>query len=134
MPHEGRLVNGAEVVSVDGELRLAGGHCKDCDARIFPADAMCPFCLSTEVAKVPLSKTGTLYSFTVIHVAPKVWEVPYAIGYVDLPEGVRVFAKLAHADVARWKLDQEVRVRVEESADEASDKANPQYQYFFDAV
>jgi uncharacterized OB-fold protein len=81
---------------------------------------------------LPLSHIGSLYSFTIVHVAPAIWEVPYGIGYVDLPEKVRVFGKLAHADGAQWKLDQKVRLQVTRAA--GSDERNPQYQYFFDAA
>ncbi|MHB1127329.1 MAG: Zn-ribbon domain-containing OB-fold protein [Bacillota bacterium] len=54
----------------------------------------CPRCLSEEMAELPLNLHGILYSYAVVHQAPAGFRVPYAIGYVDLPEGVRVFAQL----------------------------------------
>ena len=37
---------------------------------------------------------GVLYSWSVVYVAPKPWPTPYVIGYVDLPNGVRVFSHI----------------------------------------
>jgi uncharacterized OB-fold protein len=131
-PHQGQPVGQADVRSADGELQLVGCRCRQCDARMFPANALCPFCLSEEVEPLPLSHAGKLYSFTFIHVAPPVWEVPYGIAYVDLPERVRVFGKLADADPTHWKLDQKVRLRVERVS--PTDEPDPQYHYFFDGA
>ncbi len=128
----GRLIDSTEVVKVDEQLRLVGTCCESCSARFFPRDDLCPFCLSEAVSNFPLSATGGLYSFTVIHVAPKVWEVPYAIGYVDLADGVRVFAKLANSDVKRWTPDQPVKLVVEQLA--SSDETSPLFHYYLDAA
>ena len=43
---------------------------------------------------VALAPVGAVYSFTVIHPGPKSGETPYAMGYVDLPGPVRLFARL----------------------------------------
>ena len=42
----------------------------------------------------PLSEHGTLYSYSVLHVGARGWPAPYVLGYVDLPEGVRVFSHI----------------------------------------
>jgi uncharacterized OB-fold protein len=43
-----------------------------------------------------LSGQGRLYSYTINHVAPRKLrdQAPYAVGIVDLDEGVRVFCRL----------------------------------------
>ncbi len=48
------------------------------------------------MAAMRLSRRGTLYSFSVVHAAPKGFRAPYAIGYVDLPENVRVLAQISN--------------------------------------
>lgn len=131
-PHEGRLLGAADVIAAGAGLQLVGCRCRQCDARMFPANSLCPFCLSEDVEALPLSPLGSLYSYTFIHVAPPVWEVPYGIAYVDLPERVRVFGKLADADPAHWKLDQQVRLSVTRAA--GTDEQDPQYRYFFAAA
>jgi uncharacterized OB-fold protein len=42
----------------------------------------------------PIGREGTLYTYTIIHQPPPGFEAPFAVGYLDLPEGVRVFAHL----------------------------------------
>jgi uncharacterized OB-fold protein len=48
-----------------------------------------------------LGERGTLYSFTVCHVAPEGWEAPYLQAYVELPEGIRVFSLVASSVPAK---------------------------------
>ena len=81
---------------------------------------------------MPLSGVGRLPALRSCISRRRHEKVPYGIAYVDLPEGVRVFGKLADADSARWKLDQQVRIDVA-TVPGAEDQA-PQYQYFFNAV
>ncbi|MFM1813491.1 MAG: hypothetical protein RLZ98_186 [Pseudomonadota bacterium] len=74
---------------------MFGGICTNCRSVVFPKPGICPSCWSTKIEKVQLPRTGTLYSFTVVHVARKGWRVPYVIAYIDLEEGVRVSAPIA---------------------------------------
>lgn len=80
---------------------------------------------------LPLAETGTLYAFSTVHVAPAIWETPYVIGYVDLPEGVRVFGKVDGS--VPLKPDMTVRVHLEEDADGAATDTGtgPRYRYWF---
>lgn len=81
----------------DGTPRLVGGRCKTCGALSFPRADVCTECLSLDVETVYLSSEGQLYSYSVVHQAPQGWKVPYTLGYIDLPEGIRV---LAHIDAS----------------------------------
>lgn len=83
-------------VDASGRAHLIGGRCKNCGAFSFPSAAVCTSCLSEDIEAVDLGDEGTLYSYSVVHQAPKGWTTPYALGYVDLPGDVRV---LAHIDV-----------------------------------
>jgi len=47
-----------------------------------------------------MPRLGVLYAFSVVHVAAKKWRKPIRIGYVDLPNGARVFTHLDGADLA----------------------------------
>lgn len=60
---------------------------------VFPAvpDAS-PLALHHDI--VPVTGTGTVYSYTVIHPSPKSGLTPYALGYVDFPGPVRIFGRL----------------------------------------
>ena len=96
--------------AADGTARLIGTECGDCGAKVFPPVHVCPACMSENVRETELSTVGTLYSWSVVHVAPKNWHVPYIAGYVDLPEGVRVFTHVVDAEPDALEMDMAVRL------------------------
>lgn len=79
-------------VVTDG--KLTGSRCSACGMLVFPAVAICPTCLSEATEPFAFSGQGTVYTYTVLHTAARGWEAPYVLGYVDLPEGVRIFTHL----------------------------------------
>jgi uncharacterized protein len=94
----------------DGSVRLLGSKCVRCGAVAFPPHGMCPGCGAEHGQdEVELSPVGTLYTFSEIHVAPKGFATPYAVGYVDLPEGVRLFGQI-EGRAADLKVGQPVAV------------------------
>ncbi|MEP9349447.1 OB-fold domain-containing protein [Xanthobacter sp. KR7-225] len=105
-----QLINPALVeVRGGGAPRLVGGQCRACGARSFPRAAVCTDCLALDVDPVELACEGKLYSYSVVHQAPKGWDVPYVLGYVDLPDGLRV---LAHIDAPAGAVAIGQRVRL----------------------
>lgn len=91
---------------------MVGTECERCHHKTFPPAEVCSNCLSGELTPVRLSREGVLYSYTVVHVAPQDWRTPYVIGYVDLPEGVRVFANVAGGP-EELRVDAKVRLEAE---------------------
>ena len=82
-----------KVPSESGEKPyLFGSRCKVCAQMSFPPRKVCSKCFSEEMESIPLSSRGKLYTYTIIGYPPPGLAAPYAIGYVDLPEGVRVFS------------------------------------------
>lgn len=78
-----------------GEIQLLGSECMACGEIFFARREIgfCGNCQSKELQDVRLSTRGRIYSHTVIMQRPPVYyqgPVPYAIGFVELPEGVRV--------------------------------------------
>jgi uncharacterized protein len=94
-----------------GAVRLHGSRCGRCSAVAFPAHkAACAACgAESGQDSVLLSPVGTLYSFSEIHVAPRGFATPYAVGYVDLPEGVRLFGQI-EGRAADLRIGQRVAV------------------------
>jgi len=78
----------------DQEPRLIGAQCLACGKYAFPFRHTCIFCHSEEVEKTFLSRTGKIHTFTICRVPVPHFPVPYAIGFVDLPEGVRILSQL----------------------------------------
>ena len=104
------LDGGAVAREPGGAVRLVGSECRDCHARVFPPTAVCPSCMSENMAPLTLSRRGTLYSWSVVHAAPRGWRLPFVAGYVDLPEGVRVFAHIVGGDPKALRFDMPVEV------------------------
>ncbi|MFC4503931.1 MULTISPECIES: Zn-ribbon domain-containing OB-fold protein [Streptomyces] len=81
--------------------RLQGSRCSGCSVTVYPADDACPRC-GGPADPATLSAQGTLWTWTVQRYAPKSPPyrapadgfTPFALGYVELPEGVRVAAVL----------------------------------------
>jgi len=99
------------VGSAGGEACLMGARCRDCARLWFPSGPVCAGCRSQAIDPAPLSRTGRLYAWSRLHVAARGWDAPYVLGYVDLPEGVRVLAHIAVADVAGLSPDMAVTFR-----------------------
>ena len=79
---------------VGDDLVQMGFKCDDCGKTSFPAYELCPFCSSDHGNKTQLSKTGKLFSHTITRVPVGPYKPPIVAGYIDLPEGVRVFGQI----------------------------------------
>jgi uncharacterized protein len=81
-------------------IRLAGCLCANCGEISLGERAICPNCGRDSVTTIPLGTIGTLWSFTVIrHRPPGDYRgpdpfVPFGLGLVELPEGLRVLTPL----------------------------------------
>lgn len=93
----------------NGEFIQVGNKCKDCGKTSYPAVELCQFCSSENVEKVPLSTTGTLFSFSITRVPVGPYKPPFIGGYIDLPEGTRVFGQI-HANIDDVKTGMQVKV------------------------
>ena len=104
--------------SGDGQPHLLGSRCTSCGKVFFPQQALCTACFQEEtLQEQPLAPKGKLYSFTIVEresLAPKGFQVPYAYGYVNLPEGVRVLSKIVGWAPETLQIDAEVELVLEE--------------------
>lgn len=103
-----------------GAPALVGAKCARCGTHYFPRRARCsnPLCAGAAAEPVRLSPHGTLYSYSVQAYRPpplfgmEPW-APYAIGLVDLPEGVRVMAMLTGATPDSHRIGSLMELRLE---------------------
>ena len=108
----------APVELVDGAARLVATRCGDCDAVTFPEREHCPACASANVSRVLLPERGTLWTWTTQGFEPKSPPyvsnggefVPYAVGYLEFPELLRVEGRLTESDPARLQIGMPMRV------------------------
>jgi uncharacterized OB-fold protein len=89
---------------------LMGNRCKKCSQVSFPPREICSRCYSEAFDRIRLSTKGKLYSFTLIGYPPPGLTAPYAIGYVDLPEGIRIFSILSDWDRVGLKIGMELEL------------------------
>ena len=82
----------------DQAPRLLGSRCPACEEVFYPRRYVCARCLHEGCDDIELSTTGTLYTWTYVHVplfGKKDGSVSaYGVGQIDLPEGPRVQAIL----------------------------------------
>lgn len=101
--------------------RLLGSKCASCGAVYFPKSPVChnPECSAQRIEDAEFGPRGTLWSFAVQYYAPpapvKYDEpfAPFAIGVVDLPEGLRVLGRVAIDDLKKVKIGMDVELIVD---------------------
>jgi len=97
-----------------GRPRLLGSRCGACGNHFFPRHDTCPYCSAAEAAPVELSERGHLWAWTAVTTAPPGYRgpVPYGLGVVELPEGLRVVSRLTEADPSRLRAGEPVELVV----------------------
>lgn len=99
------IVNREFFEEINGELQLVGSKCRRCGKVYFPRKRFCFNCMSDETEIVPLSRRGKIVTFTIARQTYTYGiPVPYAFGYVDLPEGVRLFTIFTDCEPFEEKL------------------------------
>ncbi len=102
--------------------RLMATKCKKCGDVFFPSREFCsnPKCSSQEVEQILLSKKGKLYSYTIqYYQPPKPFVpadpfVPFGIGLVEFPEGIRVCGQMMDCDPEKdLKLGMDVEMVID---------------------
>ncbi len=117
--------------------QLIGSRCLSCGEIYFPRKekGLCVHCQQKNMEEVKLSRHGKIASFTVVMQPPAGGfyrgPVPYAYGYVDLPEGVRVETLFA-GDLDALETDMDVELVVEKLYED--DEGNECATYKFKPV
>jgi uncharacterized OB-fold protein len=104
-----------EGLFTDGEApALLGSRCAACGAYHFPRHDTCPYCAAEGPLPTQLSSAGSLWAWTAVTAAPPGYRgsVPYGVGVVELPEGIRVITHLTVSDPAALALGQAMELRV----------------------
>lgn len=96
---------------VPQRYRLEASQCSGCKRRYFPPRQICPSCRGTSFETVRLAREGKIVTWTVVYNAPEAFEslVPYALGIVELDDGVRLTAPLVDCDPEELQIGARVR-------------------------
>ena len=108
---EKRIFFKGTLEEVDGKLVQVGNVCKKCGKISFPQGERCLFCGSGETEKKPIATEGTLYSYSITRRPVGPFEPPFAGGYVDLPDDVRVYGQI-HTDPENVKVGMKLKAEV----------------------
>ncbi len=102
------------------QVCLMGTRCCDCGEVFFGKVIACEQCQSESLESIPLSRTGKLYSYTINWNRPpgnyKGREPfqPFAVGLVELPEGIRVLSVLTDCDFDKLRVGMDLELSIEE--------------------
>ena len=94
------------------EKRLMAAKCNKCGAVLLPPKPMCTKCLSTNLKWVELKGDGKLLSYTVIYIAPEQFQsmTPYAVGIVELQNGLRLPGMIRDVKPEEIKIGMDLKI------------------------
>lgn len=98
---------------VGGSPALIGSRCQACGQVLFPAQSVCLNCLSEAVRPVRLSREGALYTYTTVYMASEHFPSPYAVGWIEMPEGLRIFSQIRGWQKQPLKIGMKMRMSIE---------------------
>lgn len=120
----------------DDGAALVGSQCTGCGSYYFPKSVSCrnPDCVDKTVGESLLGRRGRLYSYTVqSYRPPALFRMepfePYAIGLVELPEGLRVLGMLTGCELAEIRIGMSVELTVEKLYTDESGNEVVTYKY-----
>lgn len=93
----------------EGKLKVQ--RCTQCTHYVFIPQPCCTQCQSTQLEWVESSGRGKVYSFSVVHRAPRpAFEVPYIVVVIELEEGWHMLSNLLECPADAVAIDLPVRV------------------------
>ncbi len=102
--------------------QLLASRCRRCSEVTFPRQEGCPRCTAKDAEEIRLGRRGTLWTWTIQRFPPPppytgpadpARFTPYGVGYVELPEGVRVEGRLTENDPAKLEIGMEMELVLE---------------------
>ena len=92
--------------------RYEANKCSFCGKINFPPRIICPECQGREFETTKLAEKGKVLTYTVIRVAPQQFadQAPFAVGIVELEDGVRLMGQIVDCDIDLIKIDQKVKL------------------------
>ena len=90
---------------------LIGSKCSACEKHFYPARKICSACKkSGDMKEVFFSGKGTVYTFTVIRVAPQGFGiyVPYITAVIELEEGIKITSQIVDCTIEDIKIGMKV--------------------------
>lgn len=107
------------------EPQLIASKCEACGEVAFPKQGSCPSCAAEETREILLSRRGKLWTWTIQHFPPptppfagdRASFAPFGVGYIELPEGIRIESRLTVNEPGRLAIGMEMDLVVEKFKD-----------------
>jgi len=103
--------------------QLIASKCGSCGEFCFPRQTSCPACTADGCQETLLSPRGVLWTWTIQRFPPtappyigcvdRETYVPFGVGYVELPDGIRIEARLTENDPAKLEIGMEMELVLE---------------------
>ena len=92
--------------------RFEANKCLGCGKIFFPPRLVCDACGSKEFENIKLAESGKVVTFTIIRVPPHqfVDQAPYAVGIVELDDGVKIAGQIVDCDFEDLKIGLNVKI------------------------
>ena len=110
---------------IPSRYNLVGSKCGNCGALDFPPRDVCPKCGRKSLGKMgrmKLSGRGRIFSYTVIHDAPKAFDImkPYVLAIVEMEEGLRMTSQVTDLEPAEAKIGMPVETAFRKLGEEGA--------------
>ncbi|RJX23114.1 MAG: hypothetical protein C4554_11685 [Dethiobacter sp.] len=98
------LIREGILIEKGDEVILAGSCCQKCGHMFFPPRSFCVDCFGSEMEVHEIGKRGVLYSFTTSYMPSAHFTPPYAAGWIEMGEQIRVFAPISIEEGQNLKI------------------------------
>jgi len=92
--------------------RMEAAKCTNCGFIAFPPRLVCPRCHSRSFETIILAEEGKIVTYTIIRVPPQPFsdQAPYAVGIVELDDGVRLTGQVVDCAFEELQIGRRVKI------------------------
>lgn len=109
---EKRVFHDGLIAETEGGTRLIGRKCKKCGKIQFPQKGVCMYCLSDDGEDVLIGEHAKLFSFTTTYSPAANFQPPFTVGYLELPEGVRIFSQIREEEDVSLRIGMDMELEL----------------------
>lgn len=101
--------------------QLIASKCSACGEVAFPCQDSCPNCTGDATEPIHVSRRGKLWTWTIQRFPPPTPPfagdseafVPFGVGYIELPEGIRIEARLTESNPEKLEIGMDMELVIE---------------------